>query len=690
MAFFTTSAPATQYLAASPLPSRKFSQRSQRPRDDLDEFLSSDLDMSFASTMSINSPIEHQRSLAPMDQSPIPMDISPAPARPSSPKDLIAKPLIRSLAFDNDRRLFGRDRSNSGSQLLSVPPVSKSGSTGSAKRMQRPALPSEWLFQGSGPQDSNPASPLGPSSPESEEAMDIDSCNSSFSDPLDEVAEAPLSSEPTVTQFNALFFNTTSPRRSLESPALSTRSRRRSLSPERSVNLDDLASSSPAPLHSSPSDRKFERIASAPLGKPKPSLAALGVKPRRPTISSLVTHSEQGIQSAYPALTSVDSHFAAQQASAPPPPVRRAFSAMLPPTIGNESFSDESFDGGDNDSPAHAYTQRQKTLRRRDGGEDLKTLKGVPSASPSHLQESPSARFLSAGMPGFGDNEAHGKILPCHRVREDGLMRINCQTLDALLDGAYNDKVSEFLVIDCRFDYEYNGGHIPGAINLNTTAAVEELLLGPCMNKPKPSVSGDPCKKTVLIFHCEFSVKRAPTFAKHLRSKDRALNHHVYPRIHFPEVYVLEGGYSQYYKESGARCQPCGYVRMDDPNYAASRREDIDQFRKTKFGRTKSYAFGDGFKVPSYSQQTQPKRHTAPSTGSLFGAANAARGRRTGGGLATLAEDGDTTDNAEDTDADIGDSPCPPPTKNIVMKGKKLARAPLARAETFGGSRFGY
>lgn len=79
--------------------------------------------------------------------------------------------------------------------------------------------------------------------------------------------------------------------------------------------------------------------------------------------------------------------------------------------------------------------------------------------------------------------------------------------MDDLLDGHYE---ADYHVIDCRFDYEYNGGHIPGAININTTNAVEELLLGTA-KKPKPSVSGDPARKTILVFHCEFSAKRAPT-----------------------------------------------------------------------------------------------------------------------------------------------------------------------------------
>ena len=46
-------------------------------------------------------------------------------------------------------------------------------------------------------------------------------------------------------------------------------------------------------------------------------------------------------------------------------------------------------------------------------------------------RDTPRSKYLNAGpgLGGFGDNEAHGKILPCHRVREDGLMRINPTTV---------------------------------------------------------------------------------------------------------------------------------------------------------------------------------------------------------------------------------------------------------------------
>lgn len=169
-------------------------------------------------------------------------------------------------------------------------------------------------------------------------------------------------------------------------------------------------------------------------------------------------------------------------------------------------------------------------------------------------------------------------------------------------------------------------------------------------------------------------------------------NGHVYPRIHYPEVYILEGGYCQYFKESGARCQPPSYVRMDDPNYAHSRKEDLDQFRKGKFGRTKSYAYGEGkngLLAPPMAV-VQPKRNSAPTgVNALFAAGNAARSRRAPGMLQTLQEDSSGTipTDPEDDETDIGDSPCPPPTKNVVFKGGKVPRMPLARADTYGPSR---
>ncbi len=328
---------------------------------------------------------------------------------------------------------------------------------------------------------------------------------------------------PTATGFSNLFYDTMSPRASPNSPSERQTKKRRSLSPEAERSFTEVLSSSPE-LLSSPSDRpQLRRVqTSKPFGIGLGAAPVNALKrPRRPVLSEFVQPSHvRGAQSAFPILGEASSIEQAEGL----PPVRRAFSAMMPPT--EHLSEDSSFEGPDGSSPAQAYAQRQhfKTIRRCDGTDDFRPITG---ASALIANESP-AKITGNGMPGFGDNELMGKILPCHRVPEDGLMRISPQTvrrlssnvvtlliypsqLNAVLDGQYDDKVHSYHIIDCRFDYEYTGGHIPGAVNINSKSSIEEVLLGPSLTKPKPSVSGDGKSKTVLIFHCEFSAQRAPT-----------------------------------------------------------------------------------------------------------------------------------------------------------------------------------
>ncbi|QRW00659.1 Rhodanese domain-containing protein [Ceratobasidium sp. AG-Ba] len=399
--------------------------------------------------------------------------------------------------------------------------------------------------------------------------------------------------------------------------------------------------------------------------------------PRRPVLSTIVP---DGTNSLGPSSRSLA-----------PPPARRAFSAcvtssalvMGSPVTMEALGSDDSqeLDG----SPARAYATRKAapSLRR-----DLLPTRAKAESKPA--QSSPLTRL---GLPGFGDNEADGKILPCHKVREDGLMRINCDTLDALLAGHFDSQIQSYTVIDCRFEYEYEGGHIPGAINLNTTQAIEDHLLGD--NKPAPSRSGDNVKKHILVFHCEFSVKRAPTFAKHLRSRDRALNSHSYPKVHYPEVYIMEGGFSRYFKEKPSQVDPpYSYVQMDDPVHLRARHSDLNNFRKWE--RTKSYTYGEKQAAAAAIAQGQravssgsSSNRTSAST-SATSSTSSSLSRRMGhamghaGSLSTLDEDGDSIADIEET------SPCPPSAANYLRPGLLggkpggIGRIAMSRAASFG------
>jgi len=59
------------------------------------------------------------------------------------------------------------------------------------------------------------------------------------------------------------------------------------------------------------------------------------------------------------------------------------------------------------------------------------------------------------------DAKIMAKLEDCHNP---DLNSISNHTLSELIKSGKQN----YLIIDCRFEYEYNGGHIFGAINLNS------------------------------------------------------------------------------------------------------------------------------------------------------------------------------------------------------------------------------
>lgn len=52
--------------------------------------------------------------------------------------------------------------------------------------------------------------------------------------------------------------------------------------------------------------------------------------------------------------------------------------------------------------------------------------------------------------------------------------------------------------------------------------------------------------KKKIIFHCEFSQARGPKMYQLLRSFDREINYFQYPKLTYPNLCILEGGYSNF------------------------------------------------------------------------------------------------------------------------------------------------
>ncbi|XP_052748351.1 M-phase inducer phosphatase-like isoform X2 [Galleria mellonella] len=151
--------------------------------------------------------------------------------------------------------------------------------------------------------------------------------------------------------------------------------------------------------------------------------------------------------------------------------------------------------------------------------------------------------------------------LPLTSGDHSDLKSISCDTLAALLRGDFDDCISEYQVIDCRYPYEFEGGHILGAVNLYTPAQILTLVNKPL--QPRDTNS----KRSILVFHCEFSLERGPKLSRFLRSSDRAKNMEHYPSLHYPEVYLLHEGYRSFYRRHPRLCTPEGYTAMLDPRH---------------------------------------------------------------------------------------------------------------------------
>ena len=91
-------------------------------------------------------------------------------------------------------------------------------------------------------------------------------------------------------------------------------------------------------------------------------------------------------------------------------------------------------------------------------------------------------------------------ILPSVQGKHGDLKSITPETMAKVLNGHYSDKIGKVTIVDCRYPYEFDGGHIRGAVNLYTKDDVNSLLQSRDVTE----------KPHILIFHCEFSSERGP------------------------------------------------------------------------------------------------------------------------------------------------------------------------------------
>merc|ERR1711962_455380 len=157
----------------------------------------------------------------------------------------------------------------------------------------------------------------------------------------------------------------------------------------------------------------------------------------------------------------------------------------------------------------------------------------------------------------------------CGEDKNPSLRSISCETLAALIEGKYSHIINSFKIIDVRYAFEYEGGHIRGAENWQH-GEDEQFINAFLPSNPLASPPlYDPdilVKRDILIFHCEFSSQRGPDFYRKLRARDRELNQNVYPALHHPECCLLHLGYKEFFKKFPDLCVGT-YTTMIDPKH---------------------------------------------------------------------------------------------------------------------------
>ncbi|XP_042907440.1 M-phase inducer phosphatase 1-B isoform X1 [Parasteatoda tepidariorum] len=146
-------------------------------------------------------------------------------------------------------------------------------------------------------------------------------------------------------------------------------------------------------------------------------------------------------------------------------------------------------------------------------------------------------------------------VLPVIDGKHPDLKTISPDTVANLLQGSDS---FEFTIIDCRYPYEYAGGHIKNALNIYYKGDAEARFFSQKKKTDYP----------ILIFYCEFSSERAPSMMRFLRSTDRNLNRDHYPHLFYPELYVMEGGYKAFYSTFEDLCEPQSYKPMLHEDYS--------------------------------------------------------------------------------------------------------------------------
>ncbi|KAM9308103.1 M-phase inducer phosphatase 1 [Gastrophryne carolinensis] len=213
----------------------------------------------------------------------------------------------------------------------------------------------------------------------------------------------------------------------------------------------------------------------------------------------------------------------------------------------------------------HSHRDTPEKIKRRRSMCEVTEKSTTVARSKSFCKETIESVFDGDQKDLIGDF-SKAFLLPMVSGRHQQLRYITPDVMVQILNGSFDPFIERCVIVDSRYPYEYEGGHIKGAINLHMEQDMEDYFL-------KCPIQSHSAKRVIVIFHCEFSSERGPRMCKFLREKDRDL--HEYPSLYYPELYVLAGGYKDFFQRFPSFCEPENYRPMLHEDF----KEDLRLFR---------------------------------------------------------------------------------------------------------------
>lgn len=219
---------------------------------------------------------------------------------------------------------------------------------------------------------------------------------------------------------------------------------------------------------------------------------------RRPSFRRCISLSENNIQKARTSLSFIDTN-RADIRLATPEPLKQLASSTTP-------NSTRVLDGGrcfkrpeaPLMSPINSKRHKTESLEDKENVKVNRILRKSMSMNDAILDRMELEDMIGDLSRKFCLPKMNGGV--------SGLRSTTSDAVAKLINGDYDDFVASYKIIDCRYPYEYEGGHIDGAVNLYT----QEQIMGELLNTVEQTASADSKKHHILIFHCEFSSERGP------------------------------------------------------------------------------------------------------------------------------------------------------------------------------------